>query len=57
MYLLKCNDGNTRTMFQICLKLTVKTAEGERRPFGVFIVSFEQISHIAQAFPLLALNT
>ena len=39
-YLFKVNDGNTRTMCEICLKLVIKTPE---RRLVVFIVNFEQI--------------
>ena len=46
-YLLKVNNGNTRRMFEICSKLTIKTTK--RR---VFTVNFEQISHIFVVFPL-----
>ena len=57
IYLSKINCGNIRSMCDICSKLTVKTPE--RRQFGrssVFIVNFEQISHIILVFPLLTLN-
>ena len=43
-YLLKVSDGNTRTMCEICSKLTIKT------------VNFEQILHIVLMFPLLTLD-
>ena len=42
IYLLKDNDGNTRTMGQICSKLTIKTPD----VVLVFIVNFEQVPHI-----------
>ena len=44
--LFKINNGNTRILCQICSKLT-KT---------LFIVNFEQISHIVLVFPFLILN-
>ena len=44
IYLFKVNNGNTRTMFEICSKLTIKTPERRQlRRSGVFIVNFEQI--------------
>ena len=44
-------------MFEICSKLTIKTPERHQwRCLGVFIVNFEQISHIALFFPLPNLN-
>ena len=48
IYLSQVNNGNTRTMYETCSKLTIKTP--------VFIVNSEQISNIALAFPLLTLN-
>ena len=42
IYLLKVNNGNTRTMCEISSKLTV--------------VNFEHVSHIVLVFPLLTLN-
>ena len=44
---LKVNNGNTRTMCEICSKLTIKLQE--RRQWhlsGVFVVNFEHILHI-----------
>ena len=42
LYMFKINNRNTRTRFEICSKLTIKTAERlQWRRFGVFIVSFE----------------
>ena len=40
IYLLKVNNRNTKTRCEICSMLTVKT------PPGVFIVTFERISHL-----------
>ena len=50
VYLLNVNNRNTRTGFGICSKLTLNKLE--RRQWrrwhrsGVFIVNFEQISHL-----------
>ena len=55
--LLKVNNRNTRTSYEICSKLTIKTPE--RRQwcrFGVFIINFEHISHRVLVFLLLTLN-
>ena len=52
IYLLKDNDGNTRTMGQICSKLTIKTPD----VVLVFIVNFEQVPHIVLVFPWQTLN-
>ena len=38
IYLLTVNNRNTRTRFEICSKLTIKTRS------GVFIVNFEQVN-------------
>ena len=57
IYLLKANNRNTRTRYEICSKLTIKTLE--RRQWccsGVFIVNFEHISHLVLVFLLLTLN-
>ena len=44
-------------MCEICSKLTIETLERRQlRRSGVFIVNFEQISHIILAYPLLTLN-
>ena len=53
IFLFKVNIKNTRTMCEICSKLTIKTLKRRqlRRP-SVFIVNFEQVSHIALAFPM-----
>ena len=56
-YLFKVNNGNARTMYEICSKATIKTPERwQWRRFGVFIVNLEQISHIVLLFFLLTLN-
>ena len=57
IYRLKVNNSNTRKRCEICSKLTIKTPE--RRHWcrsGVFIVNFEQISHLVLVFLLLTLN-
>ena len=42
--MFKINNRNTRKRCEICLKLTIKTAERPQwRRFGVFIVNFEPI--------------
>ena len=47
IFLFKINNGNTRTMYEICSKLTISTPEGRHwRPSGVLVVHFEYISHI-----------
>ena len=54
IYLFKVNNRNTRTMCEICSKLTIKTPERRRwRRSGIFIVNFEQIFHIVLVFLLL----
>ena len=57
IYLFKVDNENTRTVCEICTKLTIKTpAWGHWHRSGVFIVNFEQISHIVVVFPLLTLT-
>ena len=57
IYLFKVNNGRTRTLCEICSKLTLKTPEQiQCCRSGVFIVNFEQISHIILFFLLLPLN-
>ena len=46
IYLFKVNNGNTRILYGICLKLIIKD----------FIVNFEQIPDISLMFSLLTLN-
>ena len=54
--MFKINDRNTRTRCEICSKLTIKTPEWRRwHRSGVFIVSFEHISHFVRV-SLLNLN-
>ena len=52
IYLLKVNNTNTRTRYEIYSKLTIKIPE--RRQW--FIVNFEHISHLVLVFLLLTLN-
>ena len=52
-YLFKVNYENTRTMLEICSKLTIKIPERRYWRCSGFIVKFEQISHIVLVFPLL----
>ena len=57
IYLLKVNKKNTRTRWEICSELTIKTQERRQwRRSDVFIVNFEHISHLIQVFLLLTLN-
>ena len=56
-YMFKVNNRNTGTRRRIWSKLTIKTPE--RRQWhrsGVFIVSFEYISHFVVVFLLLTLT-
>ena len=56
IYLFKVNNRLTRTLFEICSKLTIKIPERLHwRLSGVFIVNFEDISHIVLVFLLLIL--
>ena len=58
IYLLKVNKRNTRTRWEICSELTIKTQERRQwRHSGVFIVNFEHISHLIQVFVNLLLLT
>ena len=54
IYFFKFNNGNTRTMCEICSKLKIKTPDRNqwRRSGGVFIVSFDLISHLLLVFYL-----
>ena len=58
IHLFKVSNGGTRTMYQICSKLTIKKLGSHYWPrFGVFIVvNLEQILHIVLTVPLLALK-
>ena len=53
IYLLKLNSGNTRTVCEIWLKLTIKTPErGQWRCSGVFDVNLNIFSLTILVFPL-----
>ena len=55
--MFKVNNKNARARREICSKLTIKTPERRHwRRFGVFIVNFEHILHLALVFLLLNLN-
>ena len=57
IYLLKVNNRNIRTRYEIFSKLTIKTQERRQwRLSGVFIVNFEHISHLVLVFLLLTWN-
>ena len=57
IHLLKVNNGNTRTIYEIYSNVTTKTpGRHHRRLSGIFIVTFQEISHIVLVFPLLPLN-
>ena len=58
IHLFKVNNGDTRIMYQICSKLTIKKLGWRYWPrSGVFIVvNFEHIPRIVLAVPLLALK-
>ena len=56
IYMFKIKNGNTRTMSKICSKLKIYKHHSKLASCHcsrVFIVNFEQISHIAKVFPLL----
>ena len=57
IYLLKVNNRNTRTRFEICSNLMIKISEPRHwRVSGIFIVNFEHISHFVLVVLLLTLN-
>ena len=57
IYLFKVNNRNTIKRYKICSKLTIKTPERRQwRRSGVFIVNFENNSHLFLVFLLLTLN-
>ena len=57
IYLFKVNNRNTRKRCEVFSKLTIKTPEPSRwRRSGVFIVNFENISHLFLVFLSLTLN-
>ena len=51
--MLKVNNGNIRTRWEICSKLVIKATDDDP---GVFISNFEDISHLFLVFLLLNLN-
>ena len=56
-YMFKVNNRSTRTRYEICSKLTIKTPEWRHwRRSGVFIVNFEHIPHLALVFLWLTLS-
>ena len=56
-YLLNFHKRNTRKLFDLCSKLTIKTPEPIYwRRFGVFFINFEHISLLFLMFLLLALS-
>ena len=55
--LLKVNNKNTKTRYEICSKLTIKIREQHQwHHSGIFIVNFEHISHLVLVLLLLSLN-
>ena len=57
IYMLKVNNRNTRTVCEICSKLTLKIPERHHwRCSGIFMVNFEKISHLVLVFLLLILK-
>ena len=57
IYLFKVNNRNSRKRCEICSKLTIKTSEWRHsRPFRIFIVNVEHISHLFLVFLFLNLN-
>ena len=51
IYVLTVNNRNTRTRFETCPKLTIKTPEQHHwRRYCVFIVNFEHISDLFLVF-------
>ena len=56
-YLFKVNHENNKVMYEKSSKLTINTPERRQwRPFGVFIINFEHISHAILVISLLTLN-
>ena len=49
--MFKVNNKNTRTRYEICSELTIKTPEQHHwRCSGIFIVNFEYILHLDLVF-------
>ena len=56
-YMFKVNNRNTRTRYEICSKLAIKTPQRRQwRLSDIFIVYFEYISHFVLLFLLLTLS-
>ena len=56
-YLLKVKNWNTRTRYEICSKLTIKTANWRQwRCSGVSLINFEHISLLFLVFILITLS-
>ena len=56
-YMFKVNNRNTRTRYEICSKLTIKTRERDQYlRSSVFNVTFKHISHLVLVVLLLTLN-
>ena len=57
IYLFKVSNRNTRKIYEICSKLTIKTPERrQRHRSSVFVVNFEYISRLFLVYLLLTLN-
>ena len=57
IYSLKVDNRNTRTRYEICSKLTIKTSERRHWCFcGVLIVNVDHIPHLNLMFLLLTFN-
>ena len=50
---IQVNNGNSRTVCEICSKLTIKTPERHQRSSGVFIANLDKISRIVLVYPWL----
>ena len=56
-YMFNVNNRNTRTRYEICSKLAIKTPQRRQwRLSDIFIVYFEYISHFVLLFLLLTLS-
>ena len=57
IYMFQVINENTMTMYEICSKLTMTTAELLHwHCFAIFVVSFEQVSHFFLAFTIFDLE-
>ena len=52
-YLFIVKNGNTRTLYEICSKLTINILERYWRRSGVFTVNLEQNSHVCYAVSIV----